>query len=241
MILSSCRIFHGAYDLSGDVNTLSLDLSADLQDVTNFNSGGWTSVEPGMKTGEFSYEGYFRTGTLQIDSHLTNELGVTGRPLTLATSSADGVTAYFTQSATSNVNILNGAVGDVGKVSASGSATNDVLQGTILLPSAARTTTATGTGRQLGAVSATQALYANLHVFAASGTTPTLSVVVQSATSNAFASPTSRITFTTATGATSEARVVNGAITDTWWRISYTITGTTPSFTFAVVAGIGLI
>ena len=33
--------------------------------------------------------------------------------------------------------------------------------------------------------------------------------------------------------------VVSGAITDQWWRVSYTISGTNPSFLFAVAAGVG--
>jgi hypothetical protein len=45
--------------------------------------------------------------------------------------------------------------------------------------------------------------------------------------------------FTAATGLTSQAASVLGAVTDQWWRVIWTITGTTPSFTFAVSAGIG--
>jgi hypothetical protein len=33
---------------------------------------------------------------------------------------------------------------------------------------------------------------------------------------------------------------VSGPITDDWFRVSYTISGTTPSFLFAVTAGIAV-
>lgn len=241
MILTSCRLYHGAYDLSGNVNTLELSMDADTQDVTTFASNGWTSVEPGMKTGNFSFEGYYATGTGSIDTHLNGEIGTTGTVLTIGSSSADGSTAYLTKTATAQIQVLGGSVGEVGKVSASGTAVTDVVRGTILLPSSsAKTATGTGTGRQLGAVGATEALYASLHILAVSGTaTPTLTVKIQSDDNSGFTSPTDRVTFSAGTATGAQWGSVAGAVTDTYWRVSYTVSGTSPSFTFAVAAGIG--
>ncbi len=101
-----------------------------------------------------------------------------------------------------------------------------------------RTSSSSGTGRQIGAVSSTQTLYAALHVISASGTSPTLDVKVQSDDNSGFTSATDRITFTQATDVTSEWGSVGGAITDDYWRITYTVGGTSPSFAFAVTAGI---
>jgi hypothetical protein len=60
-----------------------------------------------------------------------------------------------------------------------------------------------------------------------------------------MSSPTDRLTFTTTSGLTTGTPVahdqfgsVAGAITDTWWRVVYTITGTLPVFSFVVAAGI---
>jgi hypothetical protein len=55
-----------------------------------------------------------------------------------------------------------------------------------------------------------------------------------------MSSPTTRVTFSQATGRTSQwATPVAGAITDDWWDISWTIGGTGgPDFTFVAVVGI---
>jgi len=63
--------------------------------------------------------------------------------------------------------------------------------------------------------------------------------VVQSDDAQAFLSPTDRITFAQATAIGAQwATPVSGAITDDWWRLSYTIGGTNPSFMVIVVVGI---
>lgn len=241
MILNHCRIYHGAYNLSADLNSLELGLEADMQDVTTFNDNGWTMVQPGLKTGTFSFEGYFTAGTTSVSSHLNTEFGLSGTPLTIASSNSDGVTAFLTRTATSQVQVLGGAVGEAGKITASGTANTDVVRGTILMPtSSAVSATGTGTGRQLGALSATQALYASLHVVSISGSgTPTLTATIQSDDNAGFTSPTSQISFSAATAVGAQWGSKAGAVTDTYWRVSYTISGTSPSFTFVVAAGIG--
>lgn len=241
MILTHCRIYHGAYNLSGDLNSLELSLEAETQDITTFNDNGWTKVAPGLKTGNFSYEGYFTAGSGSISEHLNSEFATTDTTMTLATSENDGVTAYLTKSATAQVQVLGGSVGEAGKITASGTASTDVVRGTILIPSSsAKTSTGTGTGRQLGALSAAQTFYASLHVLSVSGTgTPSLTVKIQSDDNSGFTSPTDQITFSAATAAGAQWGSKVGAVTDNYWRVSYTISGTNPSFTFVVAAGIG--
>jgi hypothetical protein len=62
--------------------------------------------------------------------------------------------------------------------------------------------------------------------------------VIQSDNAEAFTTPTARITFAQATAAGAQLLSANGAITDDWWRVNYTIAGTAPSFTFGVAIGI---
>ena len=102
------------------------------------------------------------------------------------------------------------------------------------------TATDDGTPRTLGSVLAGEALYAALHVTAVTGTNPTLDVVIESSATGSFSGEeTTRITFTQADGITSEWSSVAGAVTDTHWRVTWAIGGTdTPTFTFAVIAGI---
>lgn len=95
-----------------------------------------------------------------------------------------------------------------------------------LAASAARTATGSGTGVELGDRSVARLV---LDISAASGTTPTLDVVVQCSSDNATWYTAG--TFTQATGTGTERKVVN---LDRYVRASWTIGGTTPSFTFSL-------
>jgi hypothetical protein len=114
----------------------------------------------------------------------------------------------------------------------------NLIRGTVMLNGAV-TATGQGTARQLGAVAEGQQLYAAMHVLSASGTNPTLEMAVQSATAQAFGTPTERLAFpkTIAPGGW-WAVPVAGPITDQWWRVSYTVGGTNPSLAVVVIIGI---
>ena len=95
------------------------------------------------------------------------------------------------------------------------------------------------TGRQLGAVSATQSVYASIHVWSVAGTsTPTLTAKIQSDDNSSFTSATDRITMSSATAITSEYKSQAGAITDDYWRVNWTVSGTSPIFKAIVSIGI---
>lgn len=100
----------------------------------------------------------------------------------------------------------------------------------VSVPSAARTTT--GNSGLIPGYGPARQLRAQLDVTAASGTTPNLAVLVEDTLDGTNWNPI--ITFAAKTAAGRE--VVNSSIafSDTL-RVSWTITGTTPSFTFSVV------
>lgn len=105
------------------------------------------------------------------------------------------------------------------------------------------TDTGAAAGVQLGAVTATQALYVCLHVLDLSADTgsPTIAVKIQSDDNAGFTSATDRVTFTTATTTGGPVSRLVGPVTDTYWRASWTVAGgaTDPSLSFVVSAGIG--
>ena len=103
-----------------------------------------------------------------------------------------------------------------------------------LAGSAART--ATGTGDVLELEDA-EALVATLEVTAASGTSPSLTAKVQDApTPNG---PwTDLLTFGAKTGVATEGQRHGTPAIHRYIRPSWTITGTSPSFTFSIVAGV---
>jgi hypothetical protein len=61
---------------------------------------------------------------------------------------------------------------------------------------------------------------------------------VQSAASVGFASPTTRLTFNADPASAVRFPAIVGPITDTYWRLNYTISGTTPSLLFMSAIGI---
>jgi hypothetical protein len=149
---------------------------------------------------------------------------------------ADGDVAFFC--ATIGTSYSPGAnIGDAYKFSNSNQVSGVLTRGTIM-GTGAKTSTGNGTARQLGAVSASQKIRASLHVIAASGTTPTLDVTVRSDNGVGFASPATQITFPQRTAVGGEILTADGAITDDWWRVTWTIGGTNPSFTIVVAVGI---
>ena len=113
------------------------------------------------------------------------------------------------------------------------------VRGYVGLPRAARTTTTTGAAVAQAGPTATQNLYAALHVFAATGT-PTLDVTIQSDDNAGFTTPTTRITFTQATIAGGApwyqfaTPVPGNWSTETHLRALATIGGGTPNIDFAV-------
>lgn len=219
-------------------HTLELSTGREAQDATVMGNTA-RRFRPGLFTVNVSAQGYADMTAFDASIYSVYDNATTA-PLSIAATSADGDTAYTTRSLMTTLAPLGGEVGSMAAVSVEAQGRGGVrpVRGTILHPETARTSTSVGTGRQLGAVSATQTVYGALHVVAASGTTPTLAVVVQSDDNSGFTSPTTRLTFTTATGTTAEWQSAAGAITDTWWRVSYTIAGTSPSFTFATIVGI---
>jgi uncharacterized membrane protein len=99
-----------------------------------------------------------------------------------------------------------------------------------LLASAARTTTASAAG--VSGFAAASNLVIQLNVTAASGTLPTLDVVVQDTVDGTNYGTIA--TFTQATAVTKQVIRVDTPFTDTL-RVVYVIAGTTPSFTFSVL------
>jgi hypothetical protein len=69
--------------------------------------------------------------------------------------------------------------------------------------------------------------------------TPTITARIESDNASGFPSATTQLTFTGATAIGGQFLSTSGsAITDDWWRVAWTITGTSPSFLFAMAFGI---
>lgn len=241
LVLIDARIYFASLDATGFANKIDMNITLDDLDSTTFRNNRGKARVAGLEDLQAAATMLWQAGDASMpDDVLWNQLGAASQPLTVApTLGSVGSIAYITKTMSSQYKIS----GDVAKLlttEANWLGNQPTARGQVLHPQGTiRTTTGTGTAVQLGAVTAAQRMWANLHVFSVAGTaTPTLTVKIQSSVDNTFAAPTDRITFTAATGFTSQPASVLGAVTDTWWRAVWTISGSTPSFLFAVAAGI---
>ncbi len=229
-ILQNVYFYMGGYQMSQYMNQVEIKASNEILDGTRFLDSYMTRVM-GMGDVEFSGGGFWDPTQ---DGILEGNISTENIPVTVCPETADaGDSAYIFKCLQSEYQPIGGSIGELMPFSFAGFGQGEKLVKGNVLYNGTAAATATSTGQTLGAVSSTQKLYAALHVITASES-DTLDVIIQSDTVG-FPSPTSRITFTQATGVTAEyATPVAGAITDTYWRISYTIAGTDPSFSFIV-------
>lgn len=240
-VLVDARTYLESADLTGWSNKIELTGSAVDEDITNFASQGWHERTGGEKDLDGSIEGFFEQFDVsRPDDMFWANLGSSQVAFTAApTSGAAGVLAYLSRVTAFDYK-PGGMTAKVLGWSASVKGNWPLVRGLILHPQGtARTATGTGTGFQIGAVTVLQRMYACLHVLSVAGTTPSITVSLQSSVDNTFAAPTTRITFAADTTLDGQALSLLGPVTDTWWRASWVISGTTPSFLFAVSAGVG--
>lgn len=249
LVLLDARLFVGGVDLSGMGNKIELGEEWEAKQTTNWRSGGAVEVIAGLGKVDASAEGQWEAGdNTKVDDALWANRRVL-EPWSASASNASDTAAgnlmYLTQMLRTKASIW-GDVGEVAGWNLSAAGNWPLVRGQSAHPSGvARTATGTGTAVQLGAVAANRYLYANLHVLSASGTaTPTITVSVQSDDNSGFTTPTTRGSFAAKTaanvtaGAGAEGIRIVGPFTDDWWRVSWTISGTNPSFLFLSSFGI---
>lgn len=238
-VISGRPVWIGEFEFSNRLQVAAIDHGADDHRVTTLNDTGHRHQPGTMKSTGFGLEGFWDAsdGADSIDKQMFDNIAVADKPVSIAAMNGlDGEIAYLMKTIEGEYQ-HGGAVGDPHGFSSGGGTTEDLVRGTIL-GVGNKTVTDTGTERQLGAASSAQRIFAALHVTAFGGTSPTLDVILQSDVTG-FASPADRITFSQATGKTSEYLILDGPITDDYWRISYTIGGTgSPNFAFMIVVGI---
>jgi hypothetical protein len=239
-VLHNVRLFASGADYTARSNRVELGIEAESKDATSFAPTGtvWHEELPGIKSSTITAAGQWEAGDASmVDDSSFATLGGTG-PVTIApATAADGALAYMTAYARQAYQ-LGGAVGDVVPWTGTWNGVWSVARGVILHTPTVRTATGTGSVFQLPAVAAGQFLVGTLHVMSVAGTTPSITATVQSAALVGFGSPATRLTFAAQTAIGGQVFRLAGPITDTFYRISYTISGTTPSLLFMSAAGV---
>jgi len=223
------------FDLSSDFNAVSLATDAELVDDTVYGDDT-RSMAGGLGTVRLEGEGHMQA---TVDGRLWSTVGIADTVVSIGP--VDGTEtspAYFAQLLTAEYTPLTGSVGDMAafRVSGEGRGGGGVVSGQIFINRSSITSSSnSGTAVQLGAVSASQSVYASLHALSVSG--GTLDVTVESDDAIGMASATTRITFTQVTAVGSEFKSTAGAITDDYWRVDFTVGG---GGTFAFVVCVGI-
>lgn len=239
-ILKNVRLYLGEYDLTTAFNQVEVRDETEAKDDTRFSASGDARIYiPGLA--QASVNGQFYAATNAVDGAYGSDDIVAAKfatenvPLSILPDGGDvgdraallrAVTASYDQSL---------VVGEqrIGKLTARSQGV-PLIRGQVL-ETGAKVATGTGSAIQLGAVTATQAVYGALHVLAISGG-GTFTMTVQSDDNAGFTSGTSRLSFAAKTAIGSEWLSAAGAITDTYWRASWTLTA--GSVTFVLVVGI---
>lgn len=244
LVLTNVRAFAGAVDLTGVSNRAEMTPSVDAVDVTNFGGAGWKEVLGGLAETEIAVAGFFESGAVAAagtfeDPELFAQLGAVGPWSLMPAGAADQALAYLTNALEASLKPIQGSVGDAAAFEAMAKGSTKLARGVVgHPPGTARTASGAGTANQIGALSASQALYVNLHVLSISGTsTPTITVKIESDNAVGFPSAVIVGTFTAATAIGGQHMRIAGPITDDYFRVTWTITGTNPSFLFAVTMG----
>lgn len=238
-VATAVKIYAGPYDLSGDLFKVDVANPANELNAQVFNNtAGNTAV--GLYNPKFSGQGYVTLGAGLVHENLRGNLALADVPVTVSPESgAAGDVAVFLQSI-QTVYQVGAQVGEILPFTVNASARGiPAISGRVFVAAGNKTATGSSGIIQLGAVGATQKVYAALHVLSRSGTSPTLDVTVKSASVVGFGSPATRLTFPQAIAAGYGWQQLAGAITDQFWRVDYTIGGSAaPTFNFVVVVGI---
>jgi hypothetical protein len=242
-VFLDCRTFVSGADLSGWSNEIEIGEEWEARKTTNWRSGGAVENIAGLGEVDISAQGQWEAGNLGLpdDSFWGNRRVI--EPWTVGPSNASDTAAgnlmYLTQALRTKMK-LGDQVGEVAPWEATARGSWPLVRGQSAHPSGtARTATGNGTVLDLGAGPTTgQSVYVNLHVIGVQAGGATLTVAVQSATVIGFGSPTTRGTFAVASALGGQSMRITNPGTDQFWRVTWTIAGTTPSFLFLASLGI---
>lgn len=233
------RVWFAQFHISADINDIEVDTGFNEQDATVLTNTA-KNVRGTLPYVALKAKGFADFASGGVSDALRTNVNVANVPVTVG---MEGATAD-TKAMLFLTRLLQyktpGKVGDLlpFEIDAQGQGTPGVHG--YLGGLGSKTSTANGSALQLGTLDTGETMYAVLHVISASGSSPTLDVLVTSDNGSGFSSATTRITFTQQTGAGYEWKSLAGPIaTDDWWRFQWTIGGSsTPTFDVVMAFGI---
>ena len=236
-VIKGYRIYINGRDASGDFNRVNLVNEAgelDSTDIGNLDK----SFQAGLRNLQFDGEVFASHGSGEVEEAVMALLAAGGKVISVYASDSAGGAGHAFQAEMTIVSPVM-AIGDMSRITVKASQSGGMLvKVTSMEGKAVKTSSGTGTVRQLVAVGAGLSLHSFLQVLAVSGTSPQLTVTIKSDDAVGFSTPTTQITHSMFNAARAEVKTKAGPVTDTYYRVDWTITGTDPSFTFDVGLGV---
>lgn len=232
---TSCQIFFDEYRFGANATMANIGVTVATKDSTTFTSGGYQNFVASLKTLVADFTGFNDYAVGGFDEWQRSNYGTTQVVSVSPGVEATGNVAIITQGIPDIAPSFDATVGDipsvkfackpVGQVIAEGQVTN------ITTP----TITANGfsTPVNIGNLGATQQASAAIHVISITGTaTPTITAQIQSSATSggAYTNRGSAGSGITVIGGQFLRTGVIGAVAEGWWRISWTVSGTSPVF-----------
>jgi hypothetical protein len=249
-VQTAAQLFSGGTKLTCYSDSIGLELTADAVEFTTYCSNGIREYRQGLKSWTATGEGFhdFAAGSTVADplvpgEEFTPTALTTGTNLTVCpVDGTEGAVTYLAEAAYTSLSpLVGGAVGEAAKYGFTAmpyGSGRRMLRGVLEANRTVTSSSSTTGSNTLGAVATGARVGASLHVLSLAGTSPSITVKIQSDDNSGFSSPTDRITFAAATTRSGQFGVLAGPVTDTYWRATYTVSGTGPSIAFAVSIGI---
>lgn len=237
------EVLFGSLAMSPFTGSVMYSGSVAMQTANVHGGGGFARSYPGLKSYMQEITGFADYAAGAVSAVVNNSSLGAQTPLAIFPDNNGASTAgnpvAFSRVLLKTLVEPGGAVGEMATFSMSTESDTAQVEGLTAMPLTAYTATTNGSVQTMTGPTSGKSLYAALFVTTVSGTTPSLTATVQSAATVGFGSPTTRGTFTAMTAAGSQwLTPVAGPITDGFWRVVFTISGTTPSFTACAVIGV---
>lgn len=234
-IIKNASLLVHSLQLASNTNQIEFSGEAEAIETTNFASGGAKEYVQGLRTSTLSCELMLESAadpqeTLEalLDDETDAAFTVTKTYPPVA-----GDVAWFAQVVAMALS-MKAVVGQLWSGSMKFGNRARAVRGFVLEYNAARSTTGTSASLTMPAIGATEKLVLAVHVLSATGTTPTLDLVIESDADNTYASAATRATIPQFDAVGSYYVVIDGPITDTEYRVSATVGGTLPAFKYLV-------
>jgi len=231
---SGARVYVNGFDLSAFLKSVSSSHEVEAHDSTTFTATAKTYM-PGLEDATLSAEGLFSGAVGATDAVL--HAALRGRtPVVwnwLPAGDVDGAFGYGLLAVETSYEIES-PVDDLVSISAEAQSNVGRERAQILHPLAARTATGNGTSRD-NTTATTAGGVGYLQVTTVSGTTPSLTAVIQHSVD--ALTWVDLITFTAVTASNNAQRIAVTGTVNRHIRAAWTISGTGPSFTFFAAFG----